>query len=148
MESLYPLSRYIAGIYRLSKNNFNQQIAQLDIRATQSDVLLFIAEHDGLDQKSIAKQMAIAPGLVTKDLRILEKQGLINRFLNPDDSRCNQVFITDLGSELVNQLRQIMNHWWYTQLINCNKIDHPSVFIQQLQALYQKLLYSNEVDAL
>lgn len=148
LENLYPLSRYIAGIYRLSKNDFNQQIARLDIRATQSDVLLFIAEHNGLDQKSIAKQMAVAPGLVTKDLRILEKQGLINRYLNPHDSRRRQIFITDLGAELVDQLRKIMNHWWYKQLVQCSTIDQPSLFVQQLQALYQELIYSNEVDIL
>lgn len=146
MEDLYPLSRYIAGIYRLSKNDFNQQIAQLDIRSTQSDILLFIAEHNFLDQKSIAKQMAIAPSLATRDLRILEQQGLIIVQSDPQDSRRNQVHITDSGSKVVTQLRQIMNQWWVKQLVQCDIVNQPDIFIQQLQSLYQNLIYLNEFD--
>lgn len=147
MDELYPLSRYIAGIYRLSKNAFNRELQDehLDIRATQSDVLLFVSEHCGIDQSSIAKHMATSPGLTTKDLRILEEQGLIRREINPEDSRSRLVFLTEQGQAVVTQLQTIMHNWWHTQLTNCED-DWAKTSMKlsdQLEVLYHHLVALN-----
>ncbi|MDO4670383.1 MAG: MarR family transcriptional regulator [Aerococcus sp.] len=147
VDELYPLSRYIAGIYRLSKNAFNREIQdkQLDIRATQSDVLLFVSEHCGIDQSSIAKHMATSPGLITKDLRILEEQGLIKREVNPEDSRGRLVSLTDDGVTVVRKLQGIMDEWWRTQLSECEtEWANAPKFSDQLQVLYRHLVTVNQ----
>ncbi|MDO4680467.1 MAG: MarR family transcriptional regulator [Aerococcus sp.] len=147
MEEFYSLSCYIAGIYRLSKSAFNREIQdkQLDIRATQSDVLLFVSEHCGIDQASIAKHMATSPGLITKDLRILEEQGLIRREVNPNDSRGRLVYLTSGGEEVVNKLCAIMDAWWHEQLAQCQTQWNDSAsFGDQLEMLYRHLVTLND----
>lgn len=113
MTEFHLISKYIATIYRKSKHDFNQQIAHLDVRATQSDILLFIYEHPNFSQKRIAEQMAIDPSLLTRDLRTLEKKNLLTKVSDETDGRAKRISLTTEGITLAQQLQKIMNEWWH-----------------------------------
>ncbi|WP_179394784.1 hypothetical protein [Lacticaseibacillus absianus] len=59
-----PLNKTLAGIYRLTKGAINQQLAHLDIRATQSDLRLYSGEYPDQLQKTIATANCVDPSLL------------------------------------------------------------------------------------
>lgn len=135
---LYSLSKFIAGIYRQSKTEFNQQIAGLDVRATQSDLLLFIYDNPNLVQREIAAQMVIDPSLLARDLRKLSQQKLVTRTSDTTDKRVNRINLTPAGIRAAERVKHTMISWWDSFFAQHPEIDQP-VFTDQLQKVYEAL---------
>jgi DNA-binding MarR family transcriptional regulator len=123
-----PLTKYLSGVYRLSKGALNQQIAKLNVRATQSDLLLFISDHPNLTQAKIAKANSVDPSLLAKDLQVLEQHGWVQRQANPADKRSRLVALTAAGEQTAAELKNLNAQWWqqFSQA-------HPEIDLAQLQ---------------
>lgn len=134
----YLLSKYIASVYRYSKNQINRQISNLDIRATQGDLLLFIDEHPHLSQKQIAQGMHIDPSLLGRDLVYLENRQLVERVVSKRDSRVKEIMITSQGHQTAAAVRQQMNEWWTNFFHSHSKIAHEEL-MQQLRTCFQAI---------
>ncbi|UQS82141.1 MarR family transcriptional regulator [Bombilactobacillus folatiphilus] len=132
------LSKYVAGIYRRSKNEVNQRLGCLDLRATESDLLLFIDEHPQAKQQEIAQEMMLDPSLLARDLKALAQKKYIRRQCDGDDRRVKRINLTKLGQKQVCQLRQMMNEWW-VQFFAENDLDIEQ-FGAILQQVYTKML--------
>ncbi|AVK60951.1 transcriptional regulator [Lactobacillus sp. CBA3605] len=139
----YNLSKLIAGIYRRSKNEFNQQISSLDMRATISDVILFINDHHGLSQKEIATAMGLDSSLLARNLKTLEQQALVSRHPNPNDHRAHQISLTTTGQTLADELRTAMTTWW-TNLFNQHPEIDAATFASQLGLVFDSLVHSDD----
>lgn len=133
-----PLTKYLSGVYRLSKGALNQQIAKLNVRATQSYLLLFVSDHPGLTQAKIAKANSVDPSLLAKDLHILEQHGWVNREANPADKRSRLVQLTAAGAQTAAELKNLNAQWWQ-QFAQA----HPEIDLvqlrQQLETVYNAL---------
>ncbi|WEV36900.1 MarR family winged helix-turn-helix transcriptional regulator [Lactobacillus sp. ESL0677] len=136
----YYLSKFIAGIYRQSKNEFNQQLANLNLRATQSDLLLFIVEHPNLMQREIAQQMVIDPSLLAKDLQVLLHQKLITRNKDSADGRVKRITATTNGKSEVLKLKQVMETWWQNLFAQHQELN-TTEFFKQLEMGYQAICF-------
>ncbi|GEO69622.1 MarR family winged helix-turn-helix transcriptional regulator [Levilactobacillus acidifarinae] len=134
----HHFSQYVAGIYRRSKNDFNRQIEGLDVRATQSDLLMFIYEHPGRQQVQIAQEMSVDPSLLARDLTVLTQKGWITRTPSSTDRRAKEITLTAAGVTLAQQLTATMATWW-RQLFAESGLDADQLD-QQLAAVYQVLL--------
>ena len=91
------LTRHLSGIYRLTKGTINQQIAHLNVRATQSDLLLYANEYPHQTQKMIARANCVDPSLLARDLQLLEQRGWLVRTPDADDKRARRVTLTPAG---------------------------------------------------
>ncbi|AMV61028.1 Transcriptional regulator, MarR family [Pediococcus damnosus] len=109
---LFEFSKYISSVYRQSKNDFKQKITELDVRATQSDLLMFIHDHPGLTQRQIAGDMTLDASLVTKDIKLLIDKGWVQRKVDANDRRARVITLTETGAELAQQLQKTMGDWW------------------------------------
>lgn len=138
MTDFYLLSKYIASFYRHSKNQINHQINDLDIRATQGDLLLFIDEHPHLSQKQIAQEMQIDPSLLGRDLAYLEKRNVIERVNSERDSRVKEITVIITGHNNAKLVRQKMNQWWENFFKTHPEIDRD-LFIKQFKLCYQAI---------
>lgn len=145
MTHTYLLSKYIASIYRNSKNDFNRYIKTLDVRATQSDLLLFIYEHPNYMQKEIAQEMAIDPSLLTRDLRKLVNSDLVIRKTSISDKRSKQVILTEKGEQTALQLQEIMTSWWDHFFESHPEID-ATVFFTEFEKVFEALI-STQFDS-
>jgi DNA-binding MarR family transcriptional regulator len=134
----YLLSKYIASIYRESKQQFNHQFTDFDLRATQSDVLLFIHEHPNLMQKEIANGMAMDASLLARDLRFLEGQHVIERYRDVTDTRAKRVCLTAKGETMALRIKEIMLTWWQQFFAQHPEVNAKS-FQTQLLAVHQAL---------
>lgn len=135
----HHFSQYVAGIYRRSKNEFNQQLAELDVRATQSDLLMFIYEHPGRQQNQISQEMSVDPSLLARDLTTLNRKGWVTRTPLRTDRRAKVITLTPTGEQLAQQLTGIMDRWWQ-QLFAENPTIDKMLLDQQLDSVYQVLL--------
>lgn len=106
------LSKYISGIYRLTKGILNGRISHFDVRATQSDLLLFIGDNPNLSQIEISKANSVDPSLLARDLRLLEQRGWLVRVPSPVDGRTHLVQLTQEGRQLVRELKIQHEQWW------------------------------------
>lgn len=106
------LSKYISGIYRLTKGILNGRISHFDVRATQSDLLLFIGDNPNLSQIEISKANSVDPSLLARDLRLLEQRGWLVRVPSPVDGRTHLVQLTQKGRQLAHELKIQHEQWW------------------------------------
>lgn len=120
---LYEFSKYIASVYRMSKKDFKQAIDELDVRATQSDLLMFIHDHPDFTQRQIARVMTIDPSLLVKDLRVLMQKGWVQKTPNPDDKRAYRIALTVTGETLAQRLKNTMTAWWADLFADNPQID-------------------------
>ncbi|GAK30818.1 transcriptional regulator [Weissella oryzae SG25] len=131
----FYLSKFIAGIYRQTKNDFNKEISGLNVRATESDLLLFITEHPNLSQQELSVQMVLDKSLLAKNLKILQKKELIKRCSDSSDGRIHKIVATDAGQETAIHLKMVMNEWWEKIFKDNTELD-PQIFYQQLELGY------------
>jgi DNA-binding MarR family transcriptional regulator len=124
------LSKYLSGIYRITKGSINQKISGFNIRATQSDILIFINEHPGLTQKEIARANCVDPSLLARDLTLLESFGWVIRKADAKDQRKKSVTLTPSGKQLAEKLKAISQQWWQSF-----KASHPEVDVETFSNL-------------
>lgn len=129
------LSKYLAAIYRQTKKAWNHQNSIGSLKATQTDIMMFALKNPHQIQKDIARRMAIDSSLLTRDLKFLEKEGLITRSLL-SESRAYSIDLTEKGKKIAEQIGQEMEAWWSTFFH-----DHPEInqeqFTEQLKLVYE-----------
>ncbi|MFC6169278.1 MarR family winged helix-turn-helix transcriptional regulator [Loigolactobacillus jiayinensis] len=135
---LFEFSKFIGAIYRQSKKDFKHEITELDVRATQSDLLMFIYNHAELTQQQIAQGMTIDPSLLARDIRVLIDKGWVQRAPHANDRRAKVITLTPLGQQLAQRLKEITNKWW-SELFAQNPAIDSQVFGQQLELVRQAL---------
>ncbi|MFD0896537.1 MarR family winged helix-turn-helix transcriptional regulator [Loigolactobacillus binensis] len=135
---LFEFSKYIAGVYRQSKRDFKQAIAELDVRATQSDLLMYIYDHPALTQQQIAQDVTMDPSLLARDLRVLVDKGWVQRAVHAQDRRAKMITLTPAGQQLAQQLKIIMDRWWSNLFEQHPEIDGAAL-AQQLKLVRQAL---------
>ncbi|WP_054726238.1 MarR family winged helix-turn-helix transcriptional regulator [Paucilactobacillus hokkaidonensis] len=84
----------------------NKKITELDVRATQSDLVMFIQDHPGLTQQQIASNMTIDASLLAKDIKLLIDKGWVKRQVNQQDRRAKVITLTATGTELAQKLQK------------------------------------------
>lgn len=139
MSAEYFLNKYIASLYRRSKSAVNAHIADLDIRATIGDLMLFVYDNPGQSQKEIAQNMIIDPSLLARDLQQLENRGLLVRQVDANDRRVRRIRLTPAGKTKAVQLQKAMTAWWAHFFDTHPEID-AAAFSQALHQVYETLL--------
>jgi len=139
----FSLTKYIAGIYRESKNSINDQLKAVNIRATESDLVLFVYDHPGLPQKAIAESLMLDPSLLARTLHQLEERDLIVRFKDAHDQRSFRISLSPTGQQIATELKKTLKAWWHAFFADHPEIDEVG-FTEQLQLVYQGLKEKRE----
>lgn len=104
-------NQVIFMVYQLKKNlrrKINSAISDEDVTFEQFEVLNCLADHDGMKQKDISKQLDKDPATLTKMLTLLEKKGYVFREMSDKDRRVSNVYITAEGIQKVNDITDIV----------------------------------------
>jgi DNA-binding MarR family transcriptional regulator len=102
MKKISSIGSLLKKIYRVYSNellNSLQQKGFTDLRPSFLEVLLFICEHDGPSIKSIGVGCGLKKQTMTSHLNELEKRGYIERRVNPQDKREQNIFLTEYGDK-------------------------------------------------
>lgn len=87
-------------VNRMHRTITENKVGQLGIHRSQHHMLMAIGNREGISQKEIAEKMEISPAAVAVTLKKLEVAGFIERSTSADDSRVNNIHLTEKGREI------------------------------------------------
>jgi DNA-binding MarR family transcriptional regulator len=70
-----------------------------DVHASYGSVLVPLFEEDGLRMGELARRSYLSKQTITTLVRLLERDGLVERRPDPDDARATRVFLTKRAAE-------------------------------------------------
>ncbi len=92
------------------------RLDEIGLHRGQAKMLRFLGENNGCRQKDIADRFFLRAASVSGLLNTLEKQGLIERVLNPKSRRETLVYLTDEGKRKLDEVYdfydQIDKEWF------------------------------------
>lgn len=100
MKKVSSIGSLVKKIYRSYSAELLVQLQSrgfTDLRASFLEVLLFICEHDGPSIKDIGVGCGLKKQTMTSHLNELESRGYIEKKINPNDKREQNIFLTEYG---------------------------------------------------
>jgi len=85
---------------------FFEEFEGYDVTAVQYAALIAIRDRPGIDQRTLADQVAIDRSTIGTVLKTLEERGLILRVAPKQNLRVKQLFITRTGDDLLRSTRE------------------------------------------
>lgn len=75
------------------------------LNITQANIIRYLSEHNGLaTQNELVNYLGLKKPSVTSALKALENYGLILRYSDPDDLRCNYITLSDTAKQKTKEL--------------------------------------------
>ena len=79
-----------------------------DVRPAYGSLLIPLYEEDGLRQGELARRARLSKQTMTTMARALERDGLVERRIDPLDARATQIFLTDHAQRLRPVAEQVL----------------------------------------
>jgi DNA-binding MarR family transcriptional regulator len=98
-ELLGLLGYNVRRTYLVIQTHFDAQMEKLDLRQADFAVLSVLRHNPGINQKTLAEALAIAPPNLATLLDRMESNGLLTRQRSADDKRIQQVSLTPQGTK-------------------------------------------------
>ena len=100
------IARRTVGMFiktdRLHRKAFEALVKGLGIHRSQHRMLMHLAKYEGMSQTELAAHLEISTAAVAVSIRKLEAGGYIEKRTDENDSRYNEIKITDKGREIVS----------------------------------------------
>lgn len=120
---------------RLRRKYIEKRIGSLAIHHSQHRVLMYISRCEKTpNQKEIAEKFDISPAAVAVTIKKLENNGYISRSVALQDSRYNNIKITDKGKDIIKQSSAV-----FKEIDEKTFIDFSDAEIDELIRLLNKI---------
>lgn len=100
-EGADPLSvdvfRAFKRIVRTNRQLMMRMSAEGGGHPAQAGCMWVLSRHEGITQSELGRMLHIAPATVTTMLQRLERDGLVERWTDPDDQRLTRIRLTESG---------------------------------------------------
>ena len=94
------LSKKMALVYALRRTALNRERERLNQKLIPVPLMAYVLEHPGCTQGEIAAWIYISAASVATSCKRLEKEGLLERRVDPVNRRKNQLYVTEAGEAL------------------------------------------------
>lgn len=84
---------------------------EIGLTSGQPRILVYLCEHNGCNQKELARIGMVEPSTMTSALKNLEKKGMVRREVAMEDKRETQVYITQEGLEKAKLVRKMFQEF-------------------------------------
>lgn len=125
MESLHYM---IMANQMLVQKTLIEMLKKSGLTLGQPKILDYLKDHDGSNQKEIAKACFIEPGSLTTILNKMEEKDLIVRKSLNGDRRSYHVFLTELGKEKQKLVEESFNLIERQMTMNLSKEELDSFY--------------------
>ncbi len=125
MESLHYM---IMANQMLVQKTLMEMLKKSGLTLGQPKILDYLKDHDGSNQKEIAKACFIEPGSLTTILNKMEEKNLIVRKSLNGDRRSYHVFLTELGKEKQKLVEESFNLIEKQMTLNFSKEELDSFY--------------------
>lgn len=105
-ETLEPsLGVFLGRVFRLWRSAANQTVAHLDMTESRWTALVLLKKTgEGCTQQALARNLMIEMPSLTRTIKQLQEQGLIERRPDPNDKRAHCLWLTESGREIVDEI--------------------------------------------
>lgn len=93
--------------YLTSRLAMDEALAEFSLTTAQLDILLYLWERDGLEQRALQDCLGITSGTLTGLVDSLVEAGYVERRLSDEDSRVKQLFLTAKGAAFRNDSEDV-----------------------------------------
>jgi DNA-binding MarR family transcriptional regulator len=133
---LQQIGRTSRAMYAAFESEVGQPLPQWRI-------LQVLREQPGATQKVIADTLAMDPGALTRQMKILEAKGLITRHSAREDNRLTNVNLTPAGARLVESLQPLRRAFLQKALkgLPAEKLDAVMSVLETLEERF-RLMHS------
>jgi DNA-binding MarR family transcriptional regulator len=111
------------------------QKAGLAVTPEQWSVLNTLWENDGEHQTTLAARATKDRHNITRILHLLEKNGLVRREIDPEDKRCQRVYLSDEGAALKEKLIPVVEAHLHRALAGFTQDD-----LGKLMSMHQRIV--------
>ena len=94
------IMKLINSIQRSSATIYNKRLENYGIRKWEHPYILKITNNPGITQEELAHSLHVNPSTVTRQLSLLESEGLIEKRTDSEDRRISRIYPTDRMLEL------------------------------------------------
>ena len=110
-SSLSFFAKWISVLYRYSQIFVNRNLGEYHISGSQIGIIYYLLRNTGVSQDEIVKNFLLDKATIGRHLKSLEKNGLVNRKISPDDHRFHQVELTEKAKELIPLFQKTGMEW-------------------------------------
>lgn len=103
------LSKKMALVYALRRTALNRERERLNQKLIPVPLMAYVLEHPGCTQGEIAAWLYISAASVATSCKRLEKEGLLERRVDPVNRRKNQLYVTEAGEALTREKRAMLD---------------------------------------
>ncbi|MBU3071888.1 MarR family winged helix-turn-helix transcriptional regulator [Clostridium estertheticum] len=138
-EKLLQQFNYFTNLIHRGRQQQSFGAHEINLGRGQGHLLGVLITNDGLTQKELSTQLRIRPTSLGELVSKLEQSNYVERRVNENDKRVSNVYITEEGRKIVNEImkeRQVMVNNMFISLSEDEK--------QQLLALMGKLITTME----
>lgn len=121
----------IHEISKLFHDKMRKNSDDLGLQTGYRQILRFLAHEDGVTQIDIARDCHFAAPTISVTLKKMEREELIYRRTDKNDTRCSRVFITEKGKELERK--------HFEKIMECEKILTRDLTLEEEETLYRLL---------
>ncbi len=98
-------------LYMIQTQRFiMQQTSILQVTPQQAHTLAYIKKHPGLIQRELSDFFHLRNASVTNMVKNLERDGLIERKIDPKSARNKRIYLTKKGEEIAQDIEDQMNY--------------------------------------
>lgn len=123
----------IKGVQQAIRRNMDDALRPLNLSTSQYSTLSALSQSDQLSNAELARACFMTPQSMIQLIKMLERQGWIERQPDPDHGRIIQTQLTDSGRALLNQAHDRVNNIEGKMLSGLNEAEKT----QLAQALRQ-----------
>lgn len=103
------LSKKMALVHALRRTALNRERERLNQKLIPVPLMAYVLEHPGCTQGEIAAWLYISAASVATSCKRLEKEGLLERRVDPVNRRKNQLYVTEAGEALTREKRAMLD---------------------------------------
>jgi len=103
------LAKRMALVSALRRTALNRERERLGQKLIPVPLMAYILEHPGCTQGEVADWLYVSAASVATSCKRLEKEGLLERRVDPGNRRKNQLFVTEEGAALTEEKRKMLN---------------------------------------
>ena len=103
------LSKKMALVNALKRTALNRERERLGQKLIPVPLMTYVLEHPGCTQGEVADYLYISAASVATSCKRLEKEGLLERRVDPGNRRKNQLYVTGEGEALTREKRAMLD---------------------------------------
>lgn len=123
---------------RLSRILLAEKLAKLNLYPGQDQLLLSLAQTDGLTPGALAAEIGVRPPTITKTISRLQAQGFLSKTESETDGRQTNVFLTGPGREVIAAIEKAARKTEQRALDGFDKKDRKA-FLKLLRRIEENL---------